>query len=226
MAEESGISDALLGQMFVWAAVFHDLMRFFGCGTDNHEGPAAELARSAFFGVNSHVATALFEMIIHHDYLCPTVDGEPIPEVLLDSPLAEIIRLADKTSNPPVVEVDRWLNYAQGLGLVFFNPDLSDASRFDLRHRSEQRDQITFLLAFFALQPSNFYATEAAEIYRQWARGKTEALCRIMAICRKQGISEQVVLRMVIRFHEHYRLPLPEGIEGMRIYQELCKGKI
>jgi hypothetical protein len=183
------------------------------------------LARLAFWK-DSGIETAVIRAVACHDYFCPMSDGEELPSLFLKSPLAEIFRLADKTSLPPAKEVDRWYKYGQRDGQKFFNPDLPDKDRFDLQHNYERRDQITFLLVFFAVQPSDFYTREAAESYRQWAAGKTEALRRIMAICREEGASERAAMEVIVRFHRHYRLPLPEGVEGLRIYQELGKGKI
>lgn len=204
-------------RVFTWAAMLHDLMRFFGFGTPDHEIPAAKLARAAFdqeFELPDWLAKAL----IRHDYFCPIADGEELPMLFLESSLAEIFRLADKTSLSPADEVDRWRKCGQRYGTKFYDPSLLDDVRFDLSHNYEQRDQLTYLFMLFAVQPSDFYAQEAAEIYRQWALGKAEALRRIMAIAREERVSERVVMATIKRFHLYHGLPMPAGSESLRVY--------
>lgn len=224
--ERECLPEKEIDQILTWASMLHDLMRFFGYGSADHEAPAAEVARSAFWNDGATIEYQLLNAIVYHDYFCPISDEEELPLLFMKSPLAEIFRLADKISLSPAEEIERWYQYGLRLGQKFFKPDLPDKTRFDFLHNSEQRDQLSVLLVFFALQPSDFYAREAAEIYRQWARGKTEALCRLMTICREEGVSERSVMETVIRYHDHFGLHLPEGIEGLRIYQELHKGKI
>jgi len=204
-------------RVFTWAAMLHDLMRFFGFGTPDHEIPAVKLARAAF-GQEVELPDWLANAMIRHDYFCPIADGEEVPMLFLESSLAEMFRLADKTSLPPADEVDRWRKYGRRYGTKFYNRDLPDDVRFDLPHNYEQRDQVTYLLMLFAVQPSDFYAHEAAEIYRRWALGKAEALRRIMAIAREERVSERAVMDIIQRFHRHYGLPMPEGSEYLRVY--------
>lgn len=217
MTDQEKLSDRQAGCLFTWAAMFHDLMRFFGFGTPDHEVPAAKLARAAFSG-EPDLCDLLAKAVICHEYLCPIADGKELPILFQKSPLAEMFRLADKTSLSPAEEIDRWYRYGRRYGQKFFNPNLSDEVRFDLLHNYEQCDQLSILLVFFAVQPSDFYAYEVAEIYRQWARGKTDALRRIMAIARKEKTSERAVVGVVRRFYDHYQLPMPSGSESLRCY--------
>ncbi len=225
MTDQEKLSDRQAGCLFTWAAMFHDLMRFFGFGTPDHEVPAAKLARAAFSG-ELDLCDSLAKAVICHEYLCPIADGKELPILFQKSPLAEMFRLADKTSLSPADEVDRWWKRGKRYGTKFYDLYLPDSIRFNLPHNYELRDQLTYLLMLFAVQPSDFYAHEAAEIYRQWALGKAEALCRVTVIAREEKISERAVMEAVVRFHRHYRLPLPEGIEGLRIYREFQKGRI
>jgi len=216
--QEKGLTPQQGDWVLTWASVLHDLMRFFGYDTRDHEAAAGELARAAFWKDCMAIEEALAEAVVCHDYFCPIVNGEPMPLLFMKAPLTEIIRLADKTSISPVAEVNRWWEYGQRQALVFFNPDLPDAVRFDLQGNYGQRDFVTFLLAFFALQPSDFYAEEAASAYRQWARDKAEALRRILALAREQRVSERTVMEIIKRFHDCYNLPMPEGSKSLRVY--------
>lgn len=190
-------------------AVFHDLARFFGYGTYGHELAGAELARSAFAYPHSQ---ALYEMIVKHDYFSPLTDVGAMPVEVLSKPLPEVLRLADKTSISPEQEVDRWWECGQRYGTPFFNPELTDGVRFDLKRNNAQRDQLMYFLLLFALQPSDFYSYEAASYYGLWAQGKEGVVAKIMKLADEQGYEQAEIRGILRRFHEYYDLALPQGL--------------
>lgn len=190
-------------------AVFHDLARFFGYYTWEHELAGAELARSVF--ACTHGQT-LYEMIVKHDYFSPLTDTDAMPVEVLSEPLPEILRLADKTSISPEQEVDRWWECGQRYGTPFFNPELTDEVRFDLKRNNAQRDQLTHFLLLFALQPSDFYSYEASSYYGLWAQGKEGVVAKILKLAGEQGYEKAEISGILRRFHEYYNLAVPQEL--------------
>lgn len=222
MIKQESLSAEQIGWVMVWASMFHDLMRFFGYGTPDHEAPAAELARSAFWK-DAAIGDALVKAVIFHDYLSPIIDGKEAPLVLLESPLADIFRLADKTSVSPEEEINRWWLCGQRYQTKFFDEELTDPIRFNLPENHNQRDQVTFFLMLFALQAQDFYSGEARQFYQEWSDGKIMAYRRILSIARSLPIrvSERKIAGVFKRFfwsHSKNGLRLPPDWESVLLH--------
>ena len=194
-------------------AMLHDIGRFLMCDHQQHERLGAELVQAIFDlpHYRSPHSQELYDMIVRHDYFSP-VTGEGDMPAELSKPLPEVLRLADKTSVSPELEVERWWACGQRYKTPFFNPELKDEVRFDLKHNNAERDQVTHFLLLFALQPSDFYSYEAATYYGLWAQGKGLAVASIMRLARECDCDESEVTGVLRRFHEHYGIALPQGL--------------
>lgn len=202
---------ALQNNIVTAASIFHDFGRSMGFSTADHEEPSAWIAFHAYDGLPVIVREQIFNCIRRHDYFCPIVDGTPMPDVF-DNPLAEIVRLADKTSVAPDLEVRRWWDCGKEYGTNFFDRSISDDVRFDLQHNYPKRDQLTYLLMIFALQPRDFLYAEAAEHYRCWAKRKDDAVREIFLILRELScvaMDVALVRDVLRRFQERFKLEMP-----------------
>ncbi len=196
------------------AAVFHDFSRFFkGVSYQNHERKSAELVEDIFRDESFEFQRALKQIIIRHDYFCPLVDGEPLPVELM-APLPEIFRLADKTSLLPEKEIERYYLTGREFGAVFLDPGLTDGVRFNFQDNLKRRDQITWFLMLFALEPENFCYQEISFCYFQWSRGKLGAVAKI----RKLAQQEQDINGCPVNFIELARI-----ISNFNVYRQNCR---
>lgn len=197
-----------------WAAIGHDLGRLFGFSFEEHEEFGAVLIRSCFEGDNNpevaELAPLLYNLIVCHDYLTPEISGYGLPQVFFDEPLAELFRLADKTSRSPAAEMRRYYDTGKCWDTPFYDPGLTDEIRFDYRANEDRRDMICYALILFAIQPSHFLYQETATAYEKWARGKAYALKELIRQARQENLSAQEILDIhgiIERFHERFNIP-------------------
>ncbi|PIR07075.1 MAG: hypothetical protein COV55_01445 [Candidatus Komeilibacteria bacterium CG11_big_fil_rev_8_21_14_0_20_36_20] len=185
--DESSDSKAkkVAAALIEWACILHDLSRFFGKGAKEHEEASANLT-----GMLSNIADPIFvrwlyNIIIEHDYFFPVVGDQLLPRVLRN-PLAEIFRLADKTSLPPKDEVERYYQTGLRFKTPFFNPSLDLVDRFEFKDNHVSRDAIGWMMLIFLLKSENFFYRETADEYGRWAQGKTAALDYILGLAKKE----------------------------------------
>jgi len=162
----------------VWASMLHDFSRSLNAGLNDHEEKSAYLAKIMFPWTGDNLTA----IIRHHDYFCQSVDHQPFPKELQTSPLAEIFRLADKTSIDPAQEVKRYYQTGERYQTPFYKPELSWDDRFSFSVAPQDKDQLCYLLLIFALQPHHFIHEELRNIYREWQKNKQvakEEICKI-----------------------------------------------
>lgn len=179
--------NALLSLM--WACVFHDFSRFIeNVDFQLHEAISAALVQDII--PNYPGISLMRRFIAYHDYFCPLIDGRPMPtEIMI--PIGEIFRLADKTSNSPAEEIQRYYETGKRHGTPFFNYALPEKIRFDFVKNHAHRDMLTWFLILFAIQPSDFLYRETSQCYAIWAEGKREAFFKIGDLCRQEGLEPQ-----------------------------------
>jgi len=178
--------------LLTWAALLHDFTRFLGYNLKGHQLASAQLALACFISSKQESATELYAMIRRHDYLSPIIDGENLPELFLNHPLAEVFRLVDKTSLPPVKEIERYYLAGKNWGNVFFKPELTYEERFDYSRGTKHWDQINHFLNLFAIQASDWAYDETRRLYRQWEMkdgGRLLAVKKIFQLAEQEGLS-------------------------------------
>ena len=212
-----GVDPIDIGGLLTWASILHDFARFTSNSSlAEHQLAGANLARGCFRGeMSESVCDALYGMIRHHDYICEFVDGKQLPSVFIENPLAEIFRLADKTSLPPVEEILRY--YATGKRLnasTFFDADLPLETRFDFESDKSAWDFVNYFLLFFAIQPSDWFFGETRALYRQWqektAGGKSRAAAKIIQLAADEGLDIAQIVKLtdvMDKFFWKYGLP-------------------
>jgi len=201
-------------QALLLASIFHDLGRFLGFSFSTHEIIGAKLA-AAINPDDTGFANVLYNLIIHHDYVCPIINGYDFPFEAV-SPLAEIFRLADKTSNSPSEEIRRYYEVGRRLApdKPLFKPDIPAEVRFDFTNSSPAgKDMLTWFLLLFALQSTDFLYGDTRDAYAYWARGKKEALEVIGDLCRQEEYLDgrtptepEEAMAVVIRFCQKHNL--------------------
>jgi len=138
----------------------------------------------------------------------------PLPLAFLINPLAEVFRLADKTSLPPVAEIERYHQSGKNFGTVFFVPELTDEFRFDFSRGTADWDQINYFFTFFLLGSHDFFFGETRDAYRNWCYNKKgnkhRAAEKIIEFAKQEGLDKQQLRRVVDlfdRFSERFDLP-------------------
>lgn len=199
----SGLENQQITALLSWASLLHDFGRFLGYDLIEHQKFGAELAKQIFAGQAE--VTLLMEMLANHDYICPLVDGQALPLPLLFNPLAEIFRLADKTSLAPAEEIERYYLTGKRLGGVFYNPALTLDQRADFSFSLQQKEFLSYFLVLFAIQPTDFFLSETAELYRRWAEGKKDAVHKInlLALAEKLTPDQFVEIEKIIDDFNH-----------------------
>lgn len=217
-------------KILVLASIFHDMARFCGAHFYTHEREGADLVKRIFVG--SDLEKTLYEIIVHHDYFCSVVNGCPMPTESY-SPLAEIFRLADKTSLSPADEIRRYHQTGQRTipDMPVYDPGISDINRFGVFYsdkispamsvfnlsssETDRKDGLSWFLILFALQPKNFVYTEISRVYSQWAKGKKNAVDVIKELCQsKEGDGGSIIhanqaCKVIVRFCERFDLAMP-----------------
>jgi len=203
--------------LITWASILHDFARFTQYKTlPIHQLVGSELARHAFIEeVEDHVSKNLAEMIIRHDYCCEFVDREQLPTLFIKNPLAEMFRLADKTSLSPVDEITRYNNTGKRLGKAkFFDPDFPMESRLQFNGRYEGWDYLNHFLLFFAIQPKDWFFGETRDLYREWQEkcegGKSKACAKILEFAAAEGLDGDQIYSLVNvldSFFKKFNLP-------------------
>lgn len=207
------LDEEMLEEAAYWSALLHDIGYFFGLKFREHEKFGAKLAGIILYR-NTHIASAVFESIFSHDYFSPVIDGDIFPDIFILSPAAEIFRLADKTSLSPEKEIERYYDCGKGYEGVFFNAEISDDERFDFSGNYVFPDRISAFIFLFALQPEDFFFGETRDLYRQWAKGKNEAMLKIIELAAAEGCPPETVRRIIDvikRFHQRFELPMVTG---------------
>lgn len=152
-----------------WSAILHDLGYFFGYSFADHQKFSAELAKYAFFReVPEFTLAALVSSISHHDYFSPLVNKTSLPTVFMDNPLAEIFRLADKTTGTAAEEVSRYYLTGKLYNRVYYDPTIPLERRLDLNSCLKDVDQISVFLYIFSMTPLDFLYTETSRLYHEW----------------------------------------------------------
>ena len=193
-------------QLLSWGAILHDIAKFAGHKKNqNHEEPGSLVAEFGFRQLRPELSGGLMRMIQHHDFFCSKVDGHPMPPDLRSYPLAENLRLADRTSVPPDMEVLRWWHYGRHFKTVLFDKNLEDSVRFGFR-KEARVDQLTFFMMIFALQPEDFFYGENRKIFSDWARGKSQALSQIVQIFCQAGCQARELVQMLRTMERFHRI--------------------
>ena len=197
-----------------WAAILHDLGRFFGFSLEDHQQFGAILARSCFdTDLDLEVglmAQRLYNLIACHDYLTPQISGYGLPQVFYDEPLAELFRLADKTLLTPAEEMKRYYETGKWLKTPFYKPELTDDARFDFSTEEKDRDALCYAMILFAIQPQDFLYQETATAYAEWAKGKYYAFRELIRQAREENLSAEDILKIhgiMERFFAKFNLP-------------------
>ncbi|MFA6594336.1 MAG: HD domain-containing protein [Candidatus Buchananbacteria bacterium] len=201
--------------LLTWAALLHDFGRALGFSFEEHQDFGANLARSCFLEDDdaevADMSWRLRNLIIDHDYLRPEIDGKKFPEIFFIDPLAEAFRLADKTSITPAAEMLRYYQTGKRVKNVFYDPEITDAVRFDFSRRNGKRDMICYAFNLFLLQPENFFYRETADAYAQWSKGKLEAFRELIRQARE---AENLSAKQILEIHDiikrgHEKLGVP-----------------
>jgi len=197
--------------LFTWASIIHDIGRFLDRESGlQHQIFGANLAYHCFrLEIDENMAAVLDGMIRHHDYICEFVDGEELPMEFMENPLAEIFRLADKTSLPPAEEIVRWYDTGKQTDTLFFDNSVLMFQRFDFRH-DWNWDYFQYFLLFFAIQPKNWFFAETSNLYREWSNRKSDAAAKIIDLAREESIAEKDIEQMrdvMYHFTERFCLP-------------------
>ncbi len=210
--ENSGLNIFECEEVLRWSSILHDLTRFLGYGNISHQTGGAKLALAMLNFLPAKMLTQICYCLREHDYFNPLINGKPMPESL-KHPLADIFRLADKTSISPEEEISRWWKTGERHKTPFYNPTITEAERFHLENLREARvDQVSHYLVFFALQSGDFHHAFCQEEYASWARGKMKALDRLVEIAKKQfdslgqPIKSQEIKEIVLKFAKQNRL--------------------
>lgn len=208
-----------------WAAILHDFTRFAGYPTlAQHQRAGSNLAYYCFKDeIFDHLGTALFNMLVHHDYICEFVNGEQLPKAFIDCPLAEIFRLADKTSLPPAKELIRYhktgtrVNAARPpneTAVSFFDPNLTFEQRFNHFDNHAGWDFLNYFLLLFAIQPSDWFYGETRDLYREWQEktggGKSTACAKILELAAAEGLDGEKIFKLstvLDAFFRKFNLP-------------------
>jgi hypothetical protein len=212
--------EATIDALLTWAALLHDFGRFFGTGyrtLEEHQLFGAQLASACFKqDLEPGIVIGLRAMIERHDYICPFVDHVDFPILFYSFPLAEIFRLADKTSLPPAAELERYYETGKRLEGIFFHSHLTDDLRFSFdRSKLDDWDMLNYFLILFCIQPSDWFFEETRNLYQQWekaAGGKKQAIIRLSQWARREGLSVdqlQQFGRILMNFFDHFHLPHP-----------------
>ncbi|HNP74938.1 MAG TPA: hypothetical protein PKL09_01090 [bacterium] len=194
-------AEKYLRDLLLWSSIFHDFSRFCGCHFSNHQTYGADLAVAACRVMGKEMIQSEIRAVLYqHDYFGQVVNGD-LPLDTQAYPLAELFRLADKTSVSPVEEVERYWQTSKRYQSVFFDPNIPDATRFNLAvNEKERADCLTWLLLIFALQSTDFLFAETADAYAYWARGKREALDSIGRLAQQAGSDGAEAVATVRRF--------------------------
>ncbi len=186
-----------------WSAVFHDLSRFYGADSNNHEIISKEIVKNIFFDVNDYVKSEILLCIERHDWFNLEMSGG-LEDKFKRNPIVDLFRLADKTSLPPVEEIERYYKTGRRYKTQFFNPNLSIERRFDLKNNFEDRDAVTYFLFLFKLNCDSFFFNTTRRLYKKWATEKENAknyiinhLCVLEEIPKNQIEMIEQILKMV-----------------------------
>ncbi|MFA5047962.1 MAG: hypothetical protein WC516_02900 [Patescibacteria group bacterium] len=195
-----GIGPIELEQIMVWSSQLHDLGRSaFGISVKDHELFGAEVATTLFNGVllGSDALVQLRLALLRHDYMCLRVDGEGLPSIFMSSPIAEIFRLADKTSCPVEGEIRRYYATGKKCGTPFFNPKIPDEVRFSFGGDRKDWDEIMWIMFILSMSPEDFFFGETRDLYREWARQKSGAIQIILSIAQHQEKLDSMQLGVI-----------------------------
>ena len=205
-------TDAQMQSLLTWASIFHDMGKFAG-HPRHHEQPGSNIVSFAFQQMGKDLSKALQQMVEHHDFFCAMVDGCPMPPILRTFPLAEVLRLADRTSITPEEEINRWWLYGRKAGTPLLDLSLKDEVRFTFDRKKARVDQVTFFLMLFAIQRRDFFFEENGESFAQWAEGRGLAWARIEEIFAEENCSAkelQAMNNIVSEFHRVKKFVMPD----------------
>lgn len=208
--------------VLAWACIFHDLGYFFGYNFVDHQSFGGLLFRYCFIVevCDDDLLEYMETSISCHDYFCPLVNRTAMPDVFMENSMAEIFRLADKTTGTPAQEIERYYLTGKTYGRRYFNPDIPLARRFDLNCELSDIDQITAFLYHFAITPTDFFYVETAWLYASWQdsntkrnkgkRGSYLAIKRLTLDVEHLGIDTWKEIEVIYRkFFDNYRIPHP-----------------
>ena len=194
-----GIGPIELDQIMVWASRLHDLGRSaFGIPVKDHELFGAEVATALFNGVlNSDALVQLRLALLRHDYMCLRVDGEDLPPIFMQSPIAEIFRLADKTSGSLEAEIRRYYATSKKYGTPFFKPEITDEVRFHFGGDRKDWDEIMWIMFILSMSPNDFFFGETRDLYREWTKQKSQAIQIILSIAQHEEKLDSTQLGLI-----------------------------
>lgn len=177
-------------RVLILASIFHDISRFWGSQFSDHEEASAKMVRNIFS--HTGIEQVVYDCIIHHDYFNELANGCRMPASVMQ-PMAEIFRLADKTSISPSDELIRYFKTGRRLlpDMPIFDPNITDEIRFNLSdNTSERTDELSWFLFLFSLQSTDFVYGDTRDMYAYWSRGKKEALETIKDLCLQEEYLE------------------------------------
>lgn len=200
-------AEEYLYDLLLWSSIFHDFCRFCGCDFSDHQVCGADLAVAACRIMGKEIIQSEIRAVLYrHDYLGQIVDGD-LPLDTQIYPIAELFRLADKTSVSPIEEVERYWQTAKRYKTMFFDPTIPDEVRFNLAANEKERtDSLTWILLIFALQSTDFLFAETADAYAYWARGKRDIFDKLRRLAAIEGCNGNEVVDTVRRFISKYEL--------------------
>jgi len=146
--------------------------------------------------------------LVEHEFFSPRLNQRKTPDIFVLCSWADICRLADRVSNPPVEEVERYWATGKKYGTPFFDSDVpfEDRCTFDLS-KGVPKDELTFLLAMLSVEPKDFCHELTQDYYGQWEyEGKPLAVTRILEIAEEQECDVDEVAGIIERVKDELAL--------------------
>jgi len=180
-----------------WAAIFHDISRFYGVSGTKHERVSKEIASNIFYQnavkEDCYIKSMILLCIEEHDWFNLHISNG-IKEVLKRNPIVDIFRLADKTSVPPKEELMRYYETGKRYKTPFFNPELSISDRFDFKNNCKKRDIVTHFLLFFTFNEDCLFFSTTIKLYKKWAKDKEDLKLYITDdLCKDEQLPEEQI---------------------------------
>jgi hypothetical protein len=138
-----------------------------------------------------------------HDFFNERFDGRPKPKVFSDYVISEFFRAADRISNSPLGEVERYWQTSQRFKTPFFLPQITIEERcqFNSAELKDPVDALCFLLPMLCMKPSDFSFKLIRMRYADWENdptdGKEVAVKRILEIAKEEGYKVQAVAEAI-----------------------------
>jgi len=180
-----------------WAAIFHDISRFYGASGIEHKRISKEIANNVFYqnniGEDGFIKSMVLLCIEKHDWFNLNISNGVEKEVRMNH-VIDIFRLADRTSLSPKEELERYYETGKRYKTPFFNPELSMHDRFDFKNNYKKRDIITHFLLIFIFNEDYLFFSTTIRLYNEWAEDKEELKLYITdIICKDEQLPEEQI---------------------------------